>query len=100
VVIELTEDVALVLFDALTRAKSEDDQRRLVLEHPAERTAPPYGCWKANSRKGWSLRFELTTGMRLQRPVRGSRRPADPGEAVVRLVDSGRGARRQRFREL
>jgi hypothetical protein len=29
----------LVLFDALTRAKSEDDQRRLVLKHPAERNA-------------------------------------------------------------
>jgi hypothetical protein len=38
-VIELTEDVALVLFDALARAKREDDQRRLVLEHPAERNA-------------------------------------------------------------
>jgi hypothetical protein len=98
VVIELTEDVALVLFDALTRAKSEDDQRRLVLEHPAERTA----LWMLEGQleRGWSLRFELTTGMRLQRRVAASRRPADPGEAVVRLVDSGRGARRQGFREL
>ncbi len=38
-VIELTEDVALVLFDALARGKSEDGQRSLVLEHAAERNA-------------------------------------------------------------
>jgi hypothetical protein len=50
-VIELTENVALVLFDALTRAKSEDDQRRLVLEHPAERTAP------------WLLEAQLEKGL-------------------------------------
>jgi hypothetical protein len=38
-VTELTEDVALVLFEALARAKSEHDPRNLVLEHPAERNA-------------------------------------------------------------
>ena len=38
-VIELTEDAALVLFDVLARAKSVDAQRSLVLEHPVERNA-------------------------------------------------------------
>ena len=97
-VIELTEDVALVLFDVLARAKARTISAGSRWSTPP--SATPYGCWKGNSRKGWSLRFELTTGTRLQRRVRGSRRPADPGEAVVRLVDSDRGARRPGFREL
>lgn len=61
-VIELTEDVALVLFDALTRAKSEDDQRRLVLEHPAERNAL------------WVLESQLEKG--LVAPLRADYRDA------------------------
>ena len=98
---ELTEDVALVPFDALTRAKRADDQRGLVLERPAERNA----LWapeaqREKGRKGWSLRFDLTTGMRLQRRACGSRRRVDPGEPVVRLVDSARGALGPGFREL
>jgi hypothetical protein len=50
-VIELTEDVALVLFDALTREKREDGQRSLVLEHPAERNAR------------WMLEAQLEKGL-------------------------------------
>jgi len=61
-VVELTEDVALVLFDALTRAKSEDDQRSLVLEHPAERNAL------------WMLEAQLEKG--LVAPLRADYRAA------------------------
>ena len=73
-VIGLTEDVALVLFDALTRAKSENDQRSLVLEHPAERNAL------------WALEAQLEKG--LVAPFRADYRDA-AAAARARLEAAG-----------
>lgn len=38
-VVELTEDEALVLFEMLARSESDSDERQIRLEHVAERNA-------------------------------------------------------------
>jgi hypothetical protein len=84
-VIELTEDEALVLFEMLARLEVDSDERQLRLEHVAERNA----LWALHAQLERVLVAPSNATMTSSWPefARASKQLGDPGEAVDPLVE-------------